>query len=479
MKHKKLLFDSIRSVHHHVHGHSLAVLMNDSVRIGSFGQQHSTLHKSTIPNLPFHQRHYSKRLNGDDKEQQQHQQQQQPPLLYHPISEGFFEWSKQSEVGMTHNSRISSNEMNPTHASLHLETQPSTTHSDSLQLILLANASYPQSLALQTYLFERLKSQKSESHSPVLNHPKTPHFPSHYLIATEHVESCFTIGKLRFDETFSQRHFIKNERGLNIYKIGRGGGITFHCPGQIVLYPIFDLESRVLMRNVKWFSDEFMLRKFALPLLQEFVNNVCGDSRHTQSSISLHVGGESEMGIYSELVKNSRGFDNENSHHETHFQVDQHRSLNGIPKTKRKLASIGLQLSRWCTMHGIAINLDLNETDLRSFREDIVACGLQHVVMTSLANEMDRRGRYETQDDTSVVGTPDGLNQSFSFSAQHYKKLLNLLLKQLNNCQFKVDDILLVDGLQISNSRWLLKPEIGSDPAKDELMHFIRTEMTN
>ncbi|KAG2382819.1 hypothetical protein C9374_004786 [Naegleria lovaniensis] len=395
--------------------------------------------------------------------------------LYHPISEGFFEWSKRLD-------NISSLAATCKEQTLHHEEKtriPSS--SDSLQLILLANASYSQSLALQTYLFDFIKSQKSNSRR------------SQYLIATEHVESCFTIGKLRFDETFSQRHFIKNDRELKIYKIGRGGGITFHGPGQLVLYPIFDLEtSRVLMRNIKWFSDEFMLKTLTVPVLQEFVNsmvatkesfsNKCdlekgdGSRMHltNHSPISLHVGGESEMGIYSEIHSFKENVKMKEFTQQLSSCCDQpHEQI----KSKRKLASIGLQLSRWCTMHGIAINLDLNERDLKTFREDIVACGLQHVTMTSLAQEIERV-KHEQHHDVVAKDIHEGNSHAFSFTTGHYGELLSLLLKHLQRCQFQIDDILLVDGLQTSKSRWLLKPECTDDSAKDKLLQFIKANLS-
>jgi len=291
---------------------------------------------------------------------------------------------------------------------------------DQLRLILLANARYEDSLKLQQFLFDLKRQEKMAQTQSGLR--------THYLVGVEHIESCFTIGKLRFDETFNDKHFIKNERNLKIHKIGRGGGITFHAPGQLVLYPIFDLESVHLQKNIKWFSEQFLLTQLTIPTLQQFVNGF------DQSSIILFPGGESEMGIYSMSAHSQQS------------------------TCKRKLASIGLQLSRWCTMHGIAINFDLDQLDLSTFREDIVACGLKNVTITTLFEELNLH-----------------LHSFPHFTTEHYATFLYQLLtkfKQISSIE--LDDILVINAEYPQKTNNWVKPDLPNNTEKNQIIDFVQ-----
>ncbi|EFC47899.1 predicted protein [Naegleria gruberi] len=306
---------------------------------------------------------------------------------------------------------------------------------DSLCLILLSNSKYEQSLQFQQFLFDYLRNLKQEHQNNNLQHRQ-------YMIATEHSESCFTIGKLRFDETFSKNHILHNPRQLAIHKIGRGGGITFHCPGQLVLYPLFDLEnSSFLQKNIKWFSDEFMLRSLCVPFLQQFSNDLLKDVKGQVENIEkgerieLNVGGESEMGIY---ISSS-------------MKLCEQSDENNSQEKKRKLASIGLQLSRFVSMHGVAMNLNLSSQDLQSFRSDIVACGLHHVKMTSLANEL----KLE------------------EISNEQYVHMMDILVAQLGKCHLNVDQIVHTD---LENSKSKVVNFSEQEPSS-ELLNFINSKL--
>ena len=123
------------------------------------------------------------------------------------------------------------------------------------------------------------------------------------------------------------------EHGIDIYETDRGGQVTYHGPGQLVGYPILDLgEERDIRRYVH------RLQEVLVATLDNF--GVAAHARHEQT----------EIGVWVE---------------------------------ERKIASIGVHLSRWITTHGFALNVD---TDL-SYFQGIVACGLQDVSMTSLGAE--------------------------------------------------------------------------------------------
>jgi lipoate-protein ligase B len=134
------------------------------------------------------------------------------------------------------------------------------------------------------------------------------------------------------------------QRGIEVFEIERGGDVTYHGPGQLVGYPIFDLGRH--RRDLHWFLREIeaalilALSRFGIP----------GERR--ESYTGVWTGGGSGGGT-------------------------------------RKIASIGIHVKQWVTWHGFALNVT---TDLRAFSL-IVPCGIPDVVMTSIAAELDSAGR--------------------------------------------------------------------------------------
>ena len=135
------------------------------------------------------------------------------------------------------------------------------------------------------------------------------------------------------------------QRGAQFYKINRGGDITFHGPGQLVGYPILDLDH--------FFTD---IHKY-LRLLEESVI--------------------ATLGYY--------GIQSERSAGETGVWLDV-----GTPMA-RKICAMGIRASRWVTMHGFALNVN---PDLSHF-EYIVPCGIQGKTVTSLEKELGYKVNYE------------------------------------------------------------------------------------
>lgn len=124
-------------------------------------------------------------------------------------------------------------------------------------------------------------------------------------------------------------------RGISVHEVGRGGDVTYHGPGQLVAYPIIDLKpDRRDVRKYMWSLEETMIR-------------TCAD-----------------FGLSATRIK----------------------GLNGAWIEDRKVGAVGVRISRWVTMHGLALNAnsDLSHFDL------IVPCGLQDKAVTSISAELGR-----------------------------------------------------------------------------------------
>ena len=146
----------------------------------------------------------------------------------------------------------------------------------------------------------------------------------------------YTLGK-----TADRKNLISNESFLNqnkikIYDIDRGGDITYHGPGQIVGYPIIKLSN--------WKEDTHLY----LRNLEQVIIDVCA-----------------EYGL----------------------ETDRINGLTGVWIEDRKIAAIGIKVSRWVTMHGFAFNIN---TDLNLFN-GIIPCGIKDKKVTSLQQELDRK----------------------------------------------------------------------------------------
>ena len=165
-----------------------------------------------------------------------------------------------------------------------------------------------------------------------------------YFIFCEH-PNVYTLGKSGDEKNLlvSKQDLLK--KNADFYKINRGGDITFHGPGQIVGYPIFDLDN--------FFTD---IHKY-LRLLEEAV------------ILTLN-----EYGVF---CGRSKG--------ETGVWVDAGK------KNARKICALGVRTSRWVTMHGFALNVN---TDLDYFN-NIIPCGISNKKVTSIKNELDKQLKIE------------------------------------------------------------------------------------
>ncbi len=163
----------------------------------------------------------------------------------------------------------------------------------------------------------------------------------HKLIFCEH-HHVYTLGK-----SGSTDHLIIDQNKLDsehieFFKINRGGDITYHGPGQITGYPIFDLD--------------------------EFTTDVHLYVRNLEEAVIRTL---AEYEIISTRIKEFTGV----------WIIDE-----DITKPKRKICAIGVHLSRWITMHGFAFNVN---TDLKYF-DYIIPCGItdNDKTVTSLSFEL-------------------------------------------------------------------------------------------
>jgi lipoyl(octanoyl) transferase len=163
---------------------------------------------------------------------------------------------------------------------------------------------------------------------------------THYLLFTEH-PSVYTLGKSgdKSNVLLSDEELAAND--ISFYHTNRGGDITFHGPGQLVGYPILDLE--------KFYTD-----------IGKYLRNI--------EEIIIRV-----MADY--------GLKGERSSGETGVWIEP-----GVPGRERKICAIGVRCSRWVTMHGFALNVN---TDL-SYFNNIIPCGIVNKQVTSLAKELGR-----------------------------------------------------------------------------------------
>ena len=202
---------------------------------------------------------------------------------------------------------------------------------------------YKKAWEFQEVFFNKTLETKSKNRNEGTN-IKT----ENYLIFCEHPH-VYTLGN-----SGNQNNLLVNEeylksRGASFYKTNRGGDITYHGPGQIVGYPIFDLDN--------FFND---IGKY-LRLLEECI-------------ILTLV----EYGIKGERSKGETG---------VWIDVGSHNA--------RKICALGVKTSRWVSMHGFAFNVN---TDL-SFFENIIPCGINDKQVTSLQKELGEEINIQTVKD--------------------------------------------------------------------------------
>ena len=175
--------------------------------------------------------------------------------------------------------------------------------------------------------------------------PETITLPPNYLIFCEHPH-VFTLGKSGDEKNLVADAKTLLDQQATFYKINRGGDITYHGPGQLVGYPLLDLD--------QFFTD---IHRY-LRCIEEVIILTLND-----------------FGI----------------------KGDRYPGYTGVwldpsdPVRARKICAIGVRTSRWVTMHGWALNVN---TDL-SYFDHIIPCGINDKAVTSMNKELGKYGEPE------------------------------------------------------------------------------------
>lgn len=207
-----------------------------------------------------------------------------------------------------------------------------------VQVRQIRDLSYQKAWDYQTAVHNEIKQRKLDNrHRP--DDQKEPQ--EHVFILADH-HHVYTLGKSGSEDHLLIDSEKRDKENIEYFKINRGGDITYHGPGQIVGYPILDLD--------EIFTDIHKYVRF----LEEAVIRTCEDYGLKTGRIEGYTG-----------VWLSDGSKN------------------------RKICAIGVHLSRWVTMHGFAFNVN---TNLEYF-DYIVPCGIvdEDKTVTSLEKELGRK----------------------------------------------------------------------------------------
>lgn len=152
------------------------------------------------------------------------------------------------------------------------------------------------------------------------------------LLLVEHDPPVVTLGRAAKEQNLLFAPALLAMRGIEVHETGRGGDVTYHGPGQVVAYPIVRLS-----------PDREDVRRY-VATLEETMIRTCAD-----------------YGVVAGRVE----------------------GMNGAWVQDRKIGAVGVRISRWVTMHGLALNVN---TDLSHF-DVIVPCGIRDKAVTSLEKE--------------------------------------------------------------------------------------------
>ena len=194
-----------------------------------------------------------------------------------------------------------------------------------MEIVDFGVAEYDEVLKLQLSLFESLILQK-----------KLKKIEKEYLLLGEHLP-VITLGRKAIEDNVLVPPPILAQNNIKLYHVGRGGDVTYHCPGQLIVYPIIDLDRYKL--GVKQYVD--LLEESVILLLKIY-------------------------GIKGERIEGATG-----------VWIDK-----GLPN-ERKICAIGIKCSRFCVMHGISLNVN---ADLKGF-DLINPCGFKDKGVTSILIE--------------------------------------------------------------------------------------------
>lgn len=217
----------------------------------------------------------------------------------------------------------------------------------TIQVQDLGHKDYKEVWDFQEKLFQNIVQIKIQNRLEKKSLPT----PNHFLFVSH--PPVYTLGKSGDMTNLLLNEEQLHDKGATFFKINRGGDITFHGPGQIVGYPIIDLEN--------FFTD---IHKY-LRLLEETIILTLADYglKATRS--------DGETGVWLDV---------------------------GTPFA-RKICAMGVRASRWVTMHGFALNVN---TDL-GFFDHIIPCGIRGKAVTSLCVELGQNHVDEVEVKTKLL----------------------------------------------------------------------------
>ena len=213
-----------------------------------------------------------------------------------------------------------------------------------IKLIQLGLIDFKEAWELQEKLFAelvtiKLANRNSEAPKPVPN----------FMVVCEH-PPVYTLGKSGTLDNLLANADELHELGATFYQINRGGDITHHGPGQLVVYPILDLEN--------FFTDIHLY----LRTLEEIVIQTLADFGISAGRYPKYTG----------VWIDSNGHN------------------------PRKICAMGVKCGRWITMHGLALNI---ANDL-SFFNHIIPCGIKEKSVTNMVSEISN-GTFTVEDVTA------------------------------------------------------------------------------
>jgi lipoyl(octanoyl) transferase len=201
-----------------------------------------------------------------------------------------------------------------------------------VKIIELGRISYKEAWEFQENLHQEIVAQKL-----LFRDGKAEKPPLNYLIFCEHTH-VYTLGKSgSTDHLLKDEHELKAE-GIDFYKINRGGDVTYHGPGQIVGYPLFDLD--------QFFTDIHKYLRFLEETIIELLSHYEIQSEKLDKYTGVWIDTQDQEKV-------------------------------------RKICAMGVRCSRWVTMHGFALNVN---TDL-SYFNGIIPCGISDKKVTSMQQE--------------------------------------------------------------------------------------------
>jgi lipoyl(octanoyl) transferase len=229
-----------------------------------------------------------------------------------------------------------------------------------IQLLQLGLTPYAEALKLQEELVERRKRGETGDVLLLLEHPPV-----------------ITLGRNSNSENILLSKEELKRRGIELFEINRGGDVTYHGPGQLIGYPIFDLRgfSGSDGKHKTLYPVEFMRK------LEEVIIRTCA-----------------EYGVVTQRVRGLTGVWT--------------RPIAGVTVSKEpaKLCAMGIHISRGVTSHGFALNVS---TDLKGF-ESIVPCGIYDKPVTSLNREVSAVFSTRTVKPLTLAEVNENLASNFS-----------------------------------------------------------------